>query len=64
MTQRTLGTLALGALIVAAACKGPVVRSALTGQTRYLCCNLRYEKPAITDNPYQVGTMIPAGTPV
>jgi hypothetical protein len=40
------------------------VQSALTGQTRYLCCNVRYEGPVITDNPYQVGTLIPVGTRV
>lgn len=64
MTRRALRTLALGGLIAAAACKGPVVQSPLTGQSRYLCCNLRYEKPVITDNPYQVGTLIPVGTRV
>jgi hypothetical protein len=48
----------------AVACKGPVVQSPLTGQTRYLCCNLRYEGSVITDNPYQVGTLIPVGTRV
>jgi hypothetical protein len=64
MIRHGLCTVALTGLIAAAACKGPVVQSPLTGQTRYLCCNLRYEKPVITDNPYQVGTLIPAGTRV
>src|SRR5262245_47140059 len=64
MIRHGLRTLVLTGLIAAAACRGPVVQSPLTGQTRYLCCNLRYEKPVITDNPYQVGTLIPAGTRV
>jgi hypothetical protein len=64
MIRHGLRSLALTGLIAAAACKGPVVQSPLTGQTRYLCCNLRYETPVITDNPYQVGTLIPAGTRV
>ena len=52
-------------LVIAAGCnKGPVVPSPLTGQTRYLCCNLRYERPTITDVNYQVGTLVPAGTTV
>ncbi len=64
MTRHLLRAAILTGLVAAAACKGPVVQSPLTGQTRYLCCNLRYEKPVITDNPYQVGTLIPLGTPV
>ncbi len=64
MARRLFNTCALGALVIAAACKGPVVQSPLTGQARYLCCNMRYEKPVITDNPYQVGTLIPVGTRV
>ena len=64
MHVRTL-SMAIGLLApIAAACKGPVVPSPLTGQTRYLCCNVRYERPEITDNFYQVGTLIPFGTPV
>jgi hypothetical protein len=64
MTGHGLRRLALVLLVAAAACRGPVVQSPLTGQSRYLCCNLRYEKPVITDNPYQVGTLIPVGTRV
>jgi hypothetical protein len=64
MHVRTL-SMAIGLLaVIAGACKGPVVPSPLTGQTRYLCCNVRYERPEITDNFYQVGTLIPFGTPV
>lgn len=58
-------SLVLTALLAAlAACRGPVVQSPVTGQSRYLCCNVRYEKPVITDNFYQVGTLIPVGTRV
>jgi hypothetical protein len=56
---------ALGVLAAAlAACKGPVVPSPLAGQSRYLCCNMHYEKPEITDVNYQRGTLIPVGTRV
>ncbi len=57
-----LGLAAVVAL--GAACHGPAVPHPLVGQTRYLCCNLRYEKPEVTDNWYQVGGMIPLGTRV
>jgi hypothetical protein len=64
MHVRTL-SMAIGLVaVIAGACKGPVVPSPLTGQTRYLCCNVRYERPEITDNFYQVGALIPFGTPV
>ena len=53
-----LATLAL------AACKGPVVPSPLVGQTRYLCCNLHYERPEVTDVNYQQGALVPLGTRV
>jgi hypothetical protein len=61
---RVAGGVWLAALVVAPACKGPVVPSPLTGQSRYLCCNVRYEGPVITDNFYLVGTLVPVGTPV
>lgn len=55
--------LAVGLLLLAG-CVGPVVPDPRTGETRYLCCNLHYEKPKITDVNYQVGTLIPFGTRV
>ncbi|HLK12186.1 MAG TPA: outer membrane protein assembly factor BamE [Candidatus Binatia bacterium] len=65
MRRQTLGmaTLVLG-LGLAAACKGPALPSPLTGQSRYLCCNLHFEKDEISDAGYQVGTLIPFGTRV
>jgi len=58
-------SMAIGLLAaIAGACKSPVVPSPLAGQTRYLCCNVRYKRPEITDNFYQVGAPIPFGTPV
>lgn len=57
-------TFTLVALVVATACKGPEVASPLNGTTRFLCCNLYYEKPKINDTAYQVGTRIPFGTRV
>lgn len=50
--------------VTLAGCTGPVVQSPLTGQTRYLCCNVHFEKTTISDVNYQVGTMVPAGTSV
>ena len=67
MRPRTLpGLLALGALALGlvAACKGPAVPNPLNGQTRYLCCNLHYEKPHISDVNFQQGALIPFGTQV
>jgi hypothetical protein len=56
------------ALAAAAACDrmrpSPEVPNPLNGATRYLCCNLYYEKPTISDVAYQVGTKIPFGTRV
>src|SRR5262245_45338897 len=49
--------MAIGLLAaIAGACKSPLVPSPLAGQTRYLCCNVRYERPEITDNFLSVGT--------
>jgi hypothetical protein len=61
--RRGLGLLTLAVALVAA-CKGPVVQSPLNGQTRYLCCNMHYEKPEISDVNYLKGTLIPFGTRV
>ena len=60
--RRGLGMLALVAIV--AACKGPTVPSPLTGESRYLCCNMHYEKPEISDVNYLRGTTIPFGTRV
>src|SRR5207249_7461086 len=32
--------------------------------SRYLCCNMRYEKPEVSDANYLKGTLIPFGTRV
>lgn len=56
-----VATVVLG---LAAACKSPAPPNPLTGQSRYLCCNLHYEKDEISDANYQVGTLIPFGTRV
>jgi hypothetical protein len=53
--------------VLATACpmQGPRTPHPLNDQTRYLCCNLRYEKTDITDVNYTTrGTMVPWGTPV
>src|SRR5438094_9541875 len=63
MLPRSLpAALALAALL--GACKGPAVPHPMTNQTRYLCCNLHYEKPEISDANYLKGTLIPFGTRV
>lgn len=65
MSRGPLHALALAALAATlAACKGPTVPRPFAGQSRWLCCNLFYEKPKINDGDYQRGTMIPFGTPV
>jgi hypothetical protein len=65
MTARRTGTIALAALLAAAAaCKGPAVPHPMQNETRYLCCNLHYEKTKINDANYAVGSLIPLGTPV
>ena len=52
-------------IAVVSACKGgPTVPSPLTGETRYLCCNMHYEKTEITDVNYLRGSLIPFGTRV
>jgi hypothetical protein len=50
--------------LLSACLQGPKVADPRIGLTRYLCCNLHFEKPSVTDNPYQVGTLIPVGTRV
>jgi hypothetical protein len=52
------------AVALAVACKGPEVPSPLTGEMRYTCCNMHYEKTEISDVNYQRGTLIPLGTRV
>jgi hypothetical protein len=44
--------------------RGPEVAHPMTGTTRYLCCNLYYEKTKTNDTNYQVGTKVPFGTKV
>jgi|SRR5262245_9965666 len=61
--KRQLG-LGFALAFLLAACKGPPINSPLTGQTRYLCCNIHYEKTKINDTLYQVGNLIPFGTRV
>lgn len=60
--MRVLALLCLA--LTAGACRGPAVQSPLVGQTRYLCCNFRYEKTRTTDVNAQVGALVPLGTPV
>jgi len=63
MPRRSLpATVALATLL--AACKGPVVPHPMTSETRYLCCNMHYEKTEISDVNYLKGTIIPFGTRV
>ena len=57
------GRLAIAALMLAA-CHGPSVPDPRVGQSRYTCCNLRYEKEEFNDANYQVGTLVPFGTRV
>ena len=57
----------VAALVTAAACdrmRPAEVPHPLNGAARFLCCNLYYEKPEISDVAYQVGTKIPFGTRV
>ena len=54
----------VAAMLALAACKGPAVPNPMAGQTRYLCCNLHYEKTDISDVNYLRGTLIPVGTPL
>ena len=51
-------------LVLAAGCATSTLPSPFDGQSRYLCCNLHYEKPKITDVNYQQGALVPLGTRV
>lgn len=51
-------------LVALAPACNPPVPSPLVGQTRHLCCNLHYERTKISDVNWQVGAVIPLGTPV
>jgi hypothetical protein len=65
MENRTRTMVLPLALSLFAGCVGgPKVESPLTGQYRHTCCNIRYEKPEITDVNYQLGNIIPYGTRV
>ena len=63
---RRIALVALAATLplVSSCLTGPKVESPLNGQFRYTCCNIRYEKPEITDVNYQTGAIIPYGTRV
>ena len=65
--RRTVLWLALATavpLVTGCPVGGPKVESPLNGQYRYTCCNIRYEKPEITDVNYTQGALIPHGTRV
>ncbi len=62
--RRTQTLVVLATLALAVACKGPVVPHPMTGESRYLCCNMHYEKTEITDANYLRGATIPFGTRV
>ncbi len=55
-----------GVLVLAAGCRrwAAHVPHPLDHQIRYLCCNLHYDKPEITDMNYLRGKVIPFGTRV
>jgi hypothetical protein len=61
-----IALLALGAALVSGCDRfaGPKVENPLNGQYRYTCCNIRYEKPEISDVNYTQGTLVPYGTRV
>jgi hypothetical protein len=63
VTLRLIGGL-LAAVAFAACIKGPAVQHPLNGATRYLCCNLYYDKDKTTDANWQAGIKVPFGTPV
>jgi hypothetical protein len=67
MQSRALSFLILSGALALSACetlRGPSVPHPLAGQSRYLCCNLHYERPKINDANYQKGTLVPFGTRV
>jgi len=63
-----LRTLCAVLITTMAACKGafrgPEVAHPMSGTTRYLCCNLYYDKAKATDIGWQAGTKVPFGTRV
>lgn len=63
-SHRALVALALPLVVLVAACQGPPVPNPMVGESRYLCCNMHYEKPEVTDVNYQRGALIPFGTKV
>jgi len=66
MRKLAIAIVALGSLL--AACSrmsvAPEVLQQYQSRTLYTCCNLRYESDRINDANYQVGTILPFGTPV
>jgi hypothetical protein len=61
--MKTTGALVV-VVVLAAGCATSTLPSPFDGQSRYLCCNLHYEKPEITDVNYQQGALVPLGTRV
>jgi hypothetical protein len=64
LARSTLRALSLAAVVPVLAAYNPKVPSPFLGQTRYLCCNLHYDRDTISDVNYQQGTLVPLGTPV
>jgi hypothetical protein len=64
MTMRWIGTTGTLAIALLAGCASQKAPNPLVGQSRFTCCNIRYEKDEINDANYQVGTIIPFGTRV
>jgi len=58
-----LGVLA-AALVTACASRERAVADPRVGKTFYLCCNLHYDKPEITDANYTQGSLVPFATRV
>src|SRR5262245_47326849 len=52
------------ALVTACASRERAVADPRVGQTFYLCCNLHYDKPEITDANYTQGSLVPFATRV
>ena len=63
-TALVLGLAAAASFVTGCPVGGPKVPNPLDGQMRYTCCNIRYEKPDISDVNYQQGAIIPYGTRV
>jgi outer membrane protein assembly factor BamE (lipoprotein component of BamABCDE complex) len=58
-----LGVLAAG-LLTACATHEKAIADPRVGRAFYLCCNLHYDKPEITDANYSQGTLVPFATRV